>query len=54
MTGKIIATQYMSLDGVIEDPVGKEGAVWVTGRVRSAGVRSAISSRQMNCAPPML
>lgn len=24
MTGKIIATQYMSLDGVIEDPVGME------------------------------
>ncbi|MDW3207313.1 MAG: hypothetical protein R8L07_17375 [Alphaproteobacteria bacterium] len=22
MSGKIIATQYMSLDGVIEDPVG--------------------------------
>jgi len=26
MTGKIIATQYMSLDGVIEDPVGMEGS----------------------------
>ena len=24
MSGKIIATQYMSLDGVIEDPVGME------------------------------
>jgi dihydrofolate reductase len=26
MAGKIIATQYMSLDGVIEDPVGMEGS----------------------------
>jgi dihydrofolate reductase len=26
MAGRIIATQYMSLDGVIEDPVGMEGS----------------------------
>lgn len=26
MTGRIIATQYMSLDGVIEDPVGMESS----------------------------
>ncbi|MEF3053276.1 hypothetical protein V2143_21140, partial [Mycobacterium tuberculosis variant caprae] len=24
--GRIIATQYMSLDGVIQDPVGMEGS----------------------------
>ncbi|WP_202901395.1 hypothetical protein [Nitratireductor aquibiodomus] len=26
MSRKIIVTQYMSLDGVIEDPVGMEGS----------------------------
>jgi len=26
MTNKIIATQYISLDGVIQDPVGMEGS----------------------------
>ncbi len=53
MTGKVIVTQYISRDGVIEDPVGMEDSGLGDWTGPFSRGRLATGSRRTSCAPPM-